>query len=76
MEQQKETDLHGHEDIGWFVEDLFDSAIIAFAKLLVELELIHADGKLGAGRKVDALCMENGLVFEIEGARRIAGWDG
>jgi hypothetical protein len=56
------------------VEDLFDSAIVAFAEFLVELKLFHVDGKLGTGREIDALCMENGFVFEVESARRIAGW--
>ena len=41
------THLHGHRDIGGLMEDLFYGAVIALAQLLVELELIHVDGKGG-----------------------------
>lgn len=63
--------LHSHHDIGRFVENFLDSAIVASAEFFVEFQLVHADVKRGAIGKVDARGMEDGFAFEIEFARRV-----
>ena len=67
------THLHGHGDISRLMEDLFYGAVIALAQLLVELELIHVDGKGGTVGKVDARSVEDGFAVKVEGPGRIAG---
>lgn len=53
---------------------LFNGTIVAFAELLIELKLIHANGKFGTGGEIDAFSMEDGFTVEVEGSGWIARW--
>lgn len=66
------TNLHGHVNVGRNMKDLLDCAVISFAKLFVELKLVHIDGKFGTGGKIDTFGMEDSLAVEIEGTGGIA----
>ena len=39
------THLHGHLDISWFVENLFNGTIVPTTEFLLEIELVHVNGK-------------------------------
>lgn len=39
------THFHGHLDIGWFVKNFFNGAVVPTAEFLLEVELVHVNGK-------------------------------